>query len=57
MNPITHTTIREPGKVLVAVLPESPDSLAAIRRIRSAHRLRFRQQAVGMTATPACGSF
>ena len=57
MNPIGHTTIEEPSKVLVAALRESPDSLAAIQRIRSACRLRFRQQAVGMTVTPACGSF
>ncbi len=56
MNPITHTTIDEASKVLVAALPESPGSLAAIQRIRSAYRRRFRQQAVGMTVIRACGS-
>ena len=57
MSPIDHTTIEEPIKILVAALPGSPDSLAAIQHIRSACRLRFRQQAIGMTVTRACGSF
>ena len=57
MSPIDHTTIEEPSKILVAALPGSPDSLAAIQHIRSACRLRFRQQAIGVTVTRACGSF
>ena len=57
MNPVTHTTMEEASKVLVAALPESPDGLATIQRILSACRRRFRQRAVGMMITRACGSF
>jgi hypothetical protein len=57
MNPITRKTIKEATKILVAALPDSADSLAAIERIRSAYQLRFRQQLVGMTAEQACGTF
>jgi hypothetical protein len=57
MNPITRKTIKEATKVLVAALPESPDSLAAIERIRSAYQIKFHQQLVGMTVVQACGTF
>lgn len=57
MNPITHRTITESTKVVVAALPEVPDSLAAINRIRTDYQLRFNQQLVGMTVQQACGTF
>jgi hypothetical protein len=57
MNPITHRTITEATKVVVAALPEVPDSLAAINRIRTDYQLRFNQQLVGMTVQQACGTF
>ncbi len=57
MNPITRQTIKAATRVLVAALPEAPESLAAIQRIRSDYQLRFRQQLVGMTVTQACGTF
>jgi hypothetical protein len=57
MNPITQRTITEPTKVLVAALPQVPDSLAAINRIRTAYQLKFDQQLVGMTVQEACGTF
>lgn len=57
MNPITHKTIKEATKVLVVALPEVPESLAAINRIRTAYRTRFQQQLVGMTVEQACGIF
>lgn len=57
MNPITHKTIKEGTKVLFVALPEVPDSLAAINRIRNEYQIRFRQQLVGMTAEHACGAF
>ena len=57
MNPITRRTIKEQTKVLLVALPEVPESLTAINRIRRAYKSRFRQEVVGMTIEHACGSF
>ena len=57
MNPITRKTIEEPTKVLLVALPETPESLAAVNRVRSAYQSRFHQQLVGMTVAPACAAF
>jgi len=57
MNPMTHRTIREATVIVTAALPDSPDSLAAVNRIRTEYQVRFHQQLVGMTVTPACGTF
>ena len=57
MNPITHKTISQASRVVIVALPESPDSLAAINRIRTGYQVRFNQQLVGMTVTRACGLF
>ena len=57
MNPVTHRTTREAAKMLLTALPDTPASLDAVNRVRSAYRLRFRQQLVGMTVGHACGSF
>ena len=57
MNPMTHRAIKEDTKVLLVALPEVPESLAAINRIRTAYQIKFRQQLVGMTVQHACGAF
>jgi Protein of unknown function (DUF3574) len=57
MNPMTHRTIKEATKVLVAALPEVPASLAAINRIRTTYQITFHQQLVGMTVEAGCGEF
>ena len=57
MNPITRKTIKEGTKILIVALPETPDSLAAVERIRTAYQLKFHQQLVGMTVEQACGLF
>ncbi len=57
MNPATLRTISEATKILIAALPETPDNLAAINRIRSAYQVRFHQQLVGMTIERACAVF
>jgi hypothetical protein len=57
MNPGTHRTIQEATKILVVALPDAPESLAAVNRVRAAYQARFHQQSVGMTAQPGCGSF
>lgn len=57
MNPKTQRTIRETTKVLQVALPDTPDSLAAITRIRTAYQAQFQQQLVGMTTHVVCASF
>jgi hypothetical protein len=57
MDPVTHRTTREATKVLLAALPDTPASLEAVNRVRSAYQVRFRQQLVGMTVEHACDSF
>jgi len=57
MNPATQRTIRESTKVLIVALPDVPDSMMAISRIRNAYQVQFRQHRVGMTVRQACGSF
>jgi uncharacterized protein DUF3574 len=57
MNPETRVTIAEPTKVLVVAMPEAPDSVTVINRIRSAWQHRFHQISVGMTVQSGCGSF
>jgi hypothetical protein len=56
-NPATGTTAREATKILIAALPDTPDSLAAINRIRSAYQTDFHQLLVGMTVEQACAAF
>ena len=57
MNPITRKTIKEATKVLIAALPETPDSLVAVNRIRRDYQIKFHQQLVGMTVEQVCGAF
>lgn len=57
MNPISHKTVQETTKVLIAALPDAPESPAAIDRIRTAYQTQFHPQLVGMTVQPGCGSF
>src|SRR3978361_343191 len=47
-NPMTHRAIKEDTKVLLVALPDVPESLAAINRIRTAYQIKFQQQLVGM---------
>lgn len=57
MNPVTHTTSHEATKVLVVALPDAPDSLAKVTRIRTEYATQFHQQLVGMTTSAVCGDF
>ena len=56
-SPRTGRTIAERTKLLIVALPDRPDSTAAVNRVRAAYQTQFRQQSVGLTAHPACGSF
>ena len=53
----TGQTISERTKVVIVALPDRPDSLTAVNAVRSAYRVRFNQQSVGMIVQPACASF
>jgi uncharacterized protein YceK len=57
MNPHSRVTIAEATKVLVVALPEAPDNLTVINRIRNSWQHRFHQYVVGMTVQSGCGSF
>jgi len=57
MNPITKKTIQERTKLLLVALPDVPDSVAAVSRIRNAYQVQFRQQLVAMSVQSGCGSF
>ena len=57
MNPVTRITTREATKVVLVALPDVPDSLAAVNRVRLAYQTMFKQQLVGMTVERACGTF
>jgi Protein of unknown function (DUF3574) len=56
-NPQTQLTIRERTKVLTVALSDTPESAAAIQRIRTAYQRQFKQLLVGMTVHPACAAF
>jgi hypothetical protein len=57
MNPRLRTTISETTKILVVALPDGPENLSVINRIRSLWQRRFHQYVVGMTVQSGCGSF
>jgi Protein of unknown function (DUF3574) len=56
-DPAKGTTAREATKILIVALPDTPDSLAAVNRIRAAYQTDFRQLLVGMTVEQACATF
>ena len=56
-SPTTGHTVDERTKVLLAALPDTPDSAAAIDRVRQRYAAEFGQSLVGMTVTPVCGEF
>lgn len=56
-NPATGTTAREATKILIVALPDTPGSLAAINRVRTAYQAEFRQVLVGMTVARTCAAF
>lgn len=56
-NPATNRNVEEATKVLVVALPDVPESMLSITRIRTAYEVQFHQHVVGMTSAPACGVF
>jgi Protein of unknown function (DUF3574) len=57
MNPRSRSTISEATKILRVALPDAPESLTIVNRIRSIWQRRFHQYVVGMTVQTGCGSF
>ena len=57
MNPATHRVAREPTKVIVVAVPDTPASVAAIDAIERVYRTQFHQQSVGTVVHPVCGAF
>jgi hypothetical protein len=49
--------VREPSKVVMIVLPGSPEDIARLNEIADAYKKRFRQQSVGIVLRQACVSF
>jgi hypothetical protein len=49
--------VREPSKVVMIVLPGSPEDMARLGEIADAYKKRFRQQSVGIVLRQACVSF
>ena len=57
MSPASGQTLRERTKVLMTALPDAPDSVGIVERIKNDYQVRFHQQLVGMTVSSACGTF
>jgi hypothetical protein len=49
--------VREPGKLVMIVLPGKDDDLERLNQVTAAYKRRFRQQSVGVILRPACVSF
>ena len=49
--------IREPGKIVMIVLPGKDDDIDRLNQIAEAYKSKFRQQSVPVMLRPACVSF
>ena len=56
-NPATHHISREPTKVIIVAVPDTPSSAAAIATVKDVYRTKFHQQSVGTTVAPVCAAF
>ncbi len=56
-NPATRKTAQEATKILIVALPDTPESLTAVNRIRTEYQRDFSQVLVGMTVERACAAF
>ena len=57
MNPLTHHISRDPTKVIIVAVPDTPATAAAIVAVKDAYRAQFHQQSVGTTVAPVCAAF
>jgi hypothetical protein len=52
-----ETTVRERTKVLMVAVPRATDVAAKVAAVSQAYKAEFRQAAVGVVTTRACGAF
>jgi hypothetical protein len=57
MNPTTHRIIAERTEVVVAAVPDTAATAAAIAAIKDAYRAQFQQRSVGASVHAICGAF
>ncbi len=57
MNPAIHRIIRERGKVILVIMPDTAASKASVETVKDAYLERFHQQSVGNIILPVCGAF
>lgn len=53
----TGAVVREPSKLVTVVATDTAATTARLATIINAYKTRFRQDAVGLFLTPACGGF
>jgi hypothetical protein len=56
-NPRSRQTITESTKILQVAMPDTPESLDIINRLRLAGQEKLYQSVIGMTVRNGCGSF
>lgn len=57
LNPATRRIIREPTKLLIVAVPDTPLTAAAIAAVADAYRREFNQRSVGTAVHPVCAAF
>lgn len=53
----TGAIVREPSKLVTIITTDTATATARLATIINAYKTRFRQDAVGLFMTPACGGF
>jgi hypothetical protein len=53
----TKQIVHEPSFIVLILAPNSPDTLTRLSEIRTAYKIRFHQQSVGLTLSPTCVDF
>jgi hypothetical protein len=56
-NPVTHRIVREPTKVIIVAVSDTPANAAAITAVEDAYTSQFHQQSVGTSVAPVCAAF
>ncbi len=54
---VRGTIVREPSRVLLIALPDTPGNRKRLRLVAEAYKRRFKQQSVGTILRPGCVSF
>ncbi len=57
MVPATRRIIRERGKVVLVIMPDTEASKTAVEAVKDDYLRRFHQQSVGNIIFPVCGAF